>query len=63
MSLFDPKIFAATLCWVLYSFELLARRTIEWRGRRAAWLSTIGFVIILLNFVPVGYFLTKSHDF
>ena len=63
MSLLDPKIFTATLCWAVYSFELLARRTIGWRGRRAAWLSTIGFVIILLNFVPVGYFLTKSHDF
>ncbi len=63
MSFFDPKIFAATLCWLVYSFELLARRTIGWRGRRSAWLSTIGFTIVLLNFVPVGYFLTKSHNF
>ena len=33
------------------------------RGRRAAWLSAIAFAIVLLNFVPVGYFLTKSHNF
>ena len=32
-------------------------------GRRAAWLSALAFVIVLLNFVPVGYFLTKSHNF
>ena len=38
-------------------------RAIGWSGRRAAWLSAIAFVIVLLNFVPVGYFLTKSHNF
>ena len=34
-----------------------------WRGRRAAWLSAVGFGIVLLNFVPVSYFFTKSHNF
>jgi ABC-type transport system involved in cytochrome c biogenesis permease subunit len=63
MSLFDPKIFVALICWAIYSFELYAVRAIGWRGRRAAWLSAVGFVIVLLNFVPVGYFFTKSHNF
>ncbi len=63
MSLLDPKIFVALLCWGVYSFELVARRTMAWRGRRTAWLSTIGFAIVLLNFVPIGYFLTRSHNF
>jgi ABC-type transport system involved in cytochrome c biogenesis permease subunit len=63
MSLADPKILVAMLCWAVYSFALFARRTIGWSGRRAAWLSAIGFAIVLLNFVPVGYFLTKSHNF
>ena len=63
MSIADPKILVAVMCWVLYSFEVYARRAIGWSGRRAAWLSTIGFVIVLLNFVPVGYFLTRSHNF
>ena len=63
MSLQDPKILVALLCWGMYSFALFARRTIGWSGRRAAWLSAIGFVIVLLNFVPVGYFLTRSHNF
>jgi ABC-type transport system involved in cytochrome c biogenesis permease subunit len=62
MSLLDPKIFVALLSWAVYSFELYARR-IGWHGRRAAWLSAIGFAIVLLNFVPVGYFLTESHNF
>ena len=63
MSAADPKILIALICWVVYSFALFARRTIGWTGRRAAWLSALGFVIVLLNFVPVGYFLTRSHNF
>ena len=34
-----------------------------WTGRRAAWLSALGFVIVLLNFLPVSYFVTTSHTF
>ena len=63
MTLADPKIFVAVLCWGLYSFELYAQRAIGWRGRRAAWLSAVGFGIVLLNFVPVSYFFTNSHNF
>jgi ABC-type transport system involved in cytochrome c biogenesis permease subunit len=63
MSMADPKIFVAVLCWAVYSFELYAQRAIGWRGRRAAWLSAVGFVIVLLNFVPVSYFFTTSHNF
>jgi hypothetical protein len=63
MSVADPKIAVALLCWVVYSFELFASRVIGWGGRRAAYLSAIGFVIVLVNFVPISYFLTKSHDF
>jgi len=63
MSLADPKIFVAILCWAVYSFELYAQRAIGWRGRHAAWLSVLGFAIVFLNFVPVSYFFTKSHTF
>jgi ABC-type transport system involved in cytochrome c biogenesis permease subunit len=63
MSLADPKILIALVSWLLYSFAVLARLAIGWTGRRAAWLSAIGFAIVLLNFVPVGYFLTRSHNF
>jgi ABC-type transport system involved in cytochrome c biogenesis permease subunit len=63
MTVLDPKIFVALVCWVVYSFALYARRVVGWSARRAAWLSALGFMIVLLNFVPVGYFLTKSHNF
>jgi ABC-type transport system involved in cytochrome c biogenesis permease subunit len=63
MSLQDPKIFVAVICWLVYSFELFAARRIGWGGRRTAYLSAVGFAIVLLNFVPISYFLTKSHNF
>ncbi len=63
MSLNDPKVAIAVLTWAVYSFAVLARRTMGWSGRRAAWLSALGFVIVLLNFVPVTYFVTTSHTF
>jgi ABC-type transport system involved in cytochrome c biogenesis permease subunit len=63
MSLDDPKIFIALLTWAVYSFEVFARKTLGWTGRRSAWLSALGFVIVLLNFLPVGYFVTTSHTF
>ena len=62
-SLADPKIFVAVLTWAVYSFAVVARRTMGWHGRKTAWLSTAGFVIVLLNFLPINYFVTTSHSF
>jgi ABC-type transport system involved in cytochrome c biogenesis permease subunit len=59
----DPKIFVAVLAWGVYSFSVVARRAMGWHGRRAAWLSATGFVIVLLNFLPINYFVTTSHSF
>ena len=63
MAFDDPKIFIAVLTWVVYAFAVLARPALGWTGRRAAWLAAAGFVIVLLNFVPVSYFVTTSHTF
>lgn len=63
MSLGDPKVFIALLTWTLYSFSLFARRVLGWHGRRGAWLSAVGFAIVLLNFLAVSNFLQTSHTF
>ena len=63
MSLQDPKVLIAFITWAVYSFAVIARRTMGWNGRRAAWLSALGFAIVLLNFLPVSYFVTTSHTF
>ena len=63
MSLQDPKIAVAVICWAIYSFEAFAARRLGWGGRKAAYLSAVGFAIVLLNFVPISYFLPNSHNF
>jgi ABC-type transport system involved in cytochrome c biogenesis permease subunit len=63
LSLNDPKVLIAFLAWGVYSFAMVARRAMGWNGRRAAWLSALGFTIVLLNFVLVSYFVTTSHTF
>ena len=63
MSLDDPKIFVALLTWAVYSFAVVARRMLGWTGRRAAWLSSLGFAFAMLNFLAINYFVTTSHTF
>jgi ABC-type transport system involved in cytochrome c biogenesis permease subunit len=62
MSLADPKILGAAVCWAIYTFALYTRR-LGWGGKRAAYLSAVGFAIVLFNFLPIGYFMTRSHNF
>jgi len=63
MSIDDPKIFVALLTWAVYSFAVFARRTLGWTGRRAAWLSSLGFAAAMVNFLAINYFVTTSHTF
>ena len=63
MSLDDPKIFIARSDLGGLLVRGLRARTMGWSGRRAAWLSALGFAIVLLNFVPISYFVTTSHTF
>jgi ABC-type transport system involved in cytochrome c biogenesis permease subunit len=63
MAIGDPKILLSLLTWLVYTFAMFARPVMGWTGRRAAWLAALGFVMILLNFVPFNYFLSTSHTF
>ena len=63
MSIDDPKIIVALLTWGVYSFAVFARRTLGWTGRRAAWLSSLGFAFAMVNFLAINYFVTTSHTF
>lgn len=62
-SLADPKIFVAVLTWAVYAFAVVARKVMGWHGRKAAIVSAVGFGIVLLNFLPINYFVTTSHSF
>ncbi|HZM99428.1 MAG TPA: cytochrome c biogenesis protein CcsA [Pyrinomonadaceae bacterium] len=46
----DPKEIFAVLTWLLYFFLIIYRSSANWRGRRAAWLGVVGFVLVLCTF-------------
>ena len=41
----------------------MIRRAVDWRGRGDGPTLSVGFAIVLLNFLPVSYFVTTSHTF
>jgi cytochrome c-type biogenesis protein CcsB len=47
----DPRYIASVITWLLYATLLQGRITAGWRGKRAATLTIVGFVVVL------GYFL------
>jgi len=47
MFFYDPKILLSFLMWAVYLLLLYTRWTAGWRGRRAAFLATIAFVVAI----------------
>jgi ABC-type uncharacterized transport system permease subunit len=47
----DPKEVFAALTWLLYLALIVYRSTARWRGRRAAWLGVVGFVLVVCTFL------------
>jgi cytochrome c-type biogenesis protein CcsB len=59
----DPKETWAFITWVVYAGYLHARATAGWRGRRAAWISLIGFAAFLINYFGVNLFVNSLHSY
>lgn len=51
----DPKEVLALVTWFVYLFMIHYRFTAGWRGRRIAWLSIAGFVIVLCTWIGARY--------
>lgn len=59
----DPREVWSLITWLLYAIILHARLISGWRGRRAAVLSIIGFVSILVAFFGVKLLQKGLHVF
>ncbi|MCC7382631.1 MAG: c-type cytochrome biogenesis protein CcsB [Deltaproteobacteria bacterium] len=57
----DPRNTVSFLVWVLYAAILHARFTVGWRGRKAAILTVVGVIAILLAFVGLGLLGVGTH--
>jgi ABC-type transport system involved in cytochrome c biogenesis permease subunit len=59
----DPKVAATFVAWFIYSVGVGAGRLLGWSGRRVAFASIAGFLVILFSLVIINLFLTSFHEF
>lgn len=59
----DAKFVAVGLTWIIYCLHLLGRFKLGWQGKRAAFVSLLGFGSLLFSFLIVSLTLSKVHHF
>ncbi len=59
----DPKETWSLIVWFVYAAFLHARITRGWAGRRAAWLSIVGFASTIFCYLGVNLFLSGLHSY
>ncbi|HVB76145.1 MAG TPA: c-type cytochrome biogenesis protein CcsB [Ktedonobacteraceae bacterium] len=59
----DPKETSALITWLLYAVYLHARGIRGWRGKRIAWLLTLGFIATLFTYYGVSFFVPSLHSY
>lgn len=60
---FDPKETWSAITWLVYAIYLHARLIAGWRGRKAAYLSLLGFGCVLFTYLGVNYLLPGLHSY
>ena len=56
----EPVQIWSVITWLLYA-ALLHARTVGWRGRKAATLTIVGFVVLVASFVSVNLLTPGKH--
>jgi len=59
----DPKETWSLITWLVYAVFLHCRFMRGWRGRRAAWISIIGFLSVLFTYFGVNFLLSGLHSY
>ncbi|WP_432822989.1 c-type cytochrome biogenesis protein CcsB [Trichloromonas sp.] len=59
----DPKETWSLIVWFIYAAFLHARFTRGWVGRKAAWLSIVGFAATLFCYLGVNLVLSGLHSY
>lgn len=59
----DYKEIWALITWILYAVLVQGRMLSAWRGRKAAYLAIVGFVLMLFTFAGVSVVFKSYHAF
>lgn len=58
----DPKEVWSLILWLVYAALLHQRLTVGWRGRKAAVMSMVGFLVLCFTFLGVSLLLPGYHS-
>ncbi len=59
----DPKEVWSLITWLFYAALLHERLAVGWRGRRAALMAIIAFLVLIFTFVGASLWLSDYHSF
>lgn len=59
----DPKETWSLITWFIYAAFLHARYTREWRGKKTALLSIVGFCAVIFTYFGVNFLLAGLHSY
>jgi cytochrome c-type biogenesis protein CcsB len=59
----DPKETWSLITWFIYAVFLHCRFLRGWHGRRAAWISIVGFASVIFTYFGVNYLLSGLHSY
>lgn len=59
----DPKEVVSLGIWFLYAFIFHQRLSVGWRGKKAAWITIVVFLLCVISLIVVNFFLPSHHNF
>jgi len=59
----DPKETWSLITWLIYAAILHARYTYNWKGKKSAIFSIIGFAAVLFTYFGVNYLIVGLHSY
>jgi cytochrome c-type biogenesis protein CcsB len=59
----DPKETWSLITWFIYAVFLHCRYMRGWKGKRAAWISIIGFASVIFTYYGVNFLLSGYHSY
>ena len=59
----DPKETWSLITWFIYAAFLHARFTRDWKGKKTAVLSIVGFTAVLFTYFGVNYLIAGLHSY
>ena len=59
----DSIVISTTISWLIYDVVLAARYMWDWQGKRVAYMSLIGFGLIMIIALVIKYYPTAFHTF